>query len=108
MTNEHGSLTAVFAEILEQEPELPALVQDAAQTGETITAFAGVREVAPDAPAVIAWTTGTTGLPKGAWFDHATLRFIGGHLGPLSAPYDRKLMPVPFAHTGYLTRLYDQ
>ncbi|GAA0952960.1 class I adenylate-forming enzyme family protein [Actinocorallia libanotica] len=59
-------------------------------------------------PAVIVWTTGTTGLPKGAWFDHGTLRFIGGNLGPLSAPYDRKLMPVPFAHSGYVTRVYEQ
>ncbi|MDX6740936.1 class I adenylate-forming enzyme family protein [Actinocorallia sp. A-T 12471] len=59
-------------------------------------------------PAVIVWTTGTTGLPKGAWFDHRTLRFIGAHLGPLSAPYDRKLFPIPFAHSGYVTRLYDQ
>ncbi|GAA2731293.1 class I adenylate-forming enzyme family protein [Actinocorallia aurantiaca] len=59
-------------------------------------------------PAVIVWTTGTTGLPKGAWFDHGALRFIGGNLGPLSAPYDRKLMPVPFAHSGYVTRVYEQ
>ncbi|GAB2862403.1 long-chain fatty acid--CoA ligase [Actinocorallia aurea] len=59
-------------------------------------------------PAVIVWTTGTTGMPKGAWFDHRTLRFIGCHLGPLSVPYDRKLFPIPFAHSGYVTRLYDQ
>ncbi|MDN3357585.1 class I adenylate-forming enzyme family protein [Actinomadura sp. DC4] len=68
----------------------------------------GVRAVPCDAPAVIVWTTGTTGLPKGAWFDHRALRFIAENLGPLSAPYDRKLMPVPFAHAGYLTRIYDQ
>ncbi|MEO5878285.1 MAG: AMP-binding protein [Streptosporangiaceae bacterium] len=66
------------------------------------------RSTVPADPAVIVWTTGTTGLPKGAWFDHATLRFIGANLGPLSAPYDRKLMPVPFAHSGYVTRLYEQ
>jgi acyl-CoA synthetase (AMP-forming)/AMP-acid ligase II len=61
-----------------------------------------------DDPSVIVWTTGTTGLPKGAWFDHGTLRFIGANLGPLSAPYDRRLMPVPFAHSGYVTRVYEQ
>jgi acyl-CoA synthetase (AMP-forming)/AMP-acid ligase II len=64
--------------------------------------------ISPSAPAVVVWTTGTTGLPKGAWFDHETMAFIGANLGPLSAPYDRKLMPIPFAHTGYLTRIYDQ
>jgi acyl-CoA synthetase (AMP-forming)/AMP-acid ligase II len=64
--------------------------------------------ITPTAPAVVVWTTGTTGLPKGAWFDHETMAFIGANLGPLSARYDRKLMPIPFAHTGYLTRIYDQ
>jgi acyl-CoA synthetase (AMP-forming)/AMP-acid ligase II len=41
------------------------------------------------APAVVVWTTGTTGLPKGAWFDHETMAFIGANLGPLSAAYVR-------------------
>jgi acyl-CoA synthetase (AMP-forming)/AMP-acid ligase II len=70
--------------------------------------FTGWTAVAAGDPAAVAWTTGTTGLPKGAWFDHETMAFIGANLGPLSAPYDRKLMPIPFAHTGYLTRVYDQ
>jgi acyl-CoA synthetase (AMP-forming)/AMP-acid ligase II len=68
----------------------------------------GCAATPPGAPAVIAWTTGTTGLPKGAWFDHEAMLFMAKHMGPLSAPYDRKLMPLPFAHTGYLTRIYDQ
>ncbi|MCL2583717.1 MAG: AMP-binding protein [Streptosporangiales bacterium] len=59
-------------------------------------------------PAAVVWTTGSTGMPKGAWFDHGTLAFIGANLGPLSARHDRKLMPVPFAHTAYVTRVYDQ
>jgi acyl-CoA synthetase (AMP-forming)/AMP-acid ligase II len=58
--------------------------------------------------AVVVWTTGSTGMPKGAWFDHETMAFIAANMGPLSARYDRKLMPVPFAHTAYLTRIYDQ
>jgi acyl-CoA synthetase (AMP-forming)/AMP-acid ligase II len=68
----------------------------------------GFVATAADAPAVIVWTTGTTGMPKGAWFDHESLQLIARNIGPLSAPGDRKLMPVPFAHTGYLTRVYDQ
>jgi acyl-CoA synthetase (AMP-forming)/AMP-acid ligase II len=70
--------------------------------------FTGWTATRADDPAVVVWTTGTTGLPKGAWFDHETMAFIGASLGPLSAPYDRKLMPIPFAHTGYMTRIYDQ
>jgi acyl-CoA synthetase (AMP-forming)/AMP-acid ligase II len=62
----------------------------------------------PAHPAVIVWTTGTTGMPKGAWFDHESLQVIARDIGPLSAAGDRKLMPVPFAHTAYMTRIYDQ
>ena len=67
--------------------------------------WTSVRE---DDPAVIVWTSGSTGLPKGAWFDHRTLAFIAAEVGPLSAWHDRKLMPVPFAHTAYMTRVHDQ
>ncbi|MBA9005435.1 acyl-CoA synthetase (AMP-forming)/AMP-acid ligase II [Actinomadura cellulosilytica] len=66
--------------------------------------------VAPAAgdPAVIVWTTGTAGTPKGAWFDHEALQVIARNMGPLSAPGDRKTMPVPFAHAAFMTRIYDQ
>ncbi|SEF56640.1 Acyl-CoA synthetase (AMP-forming)/AMP-acid ligase II [Thermomonospora echinospora] len=63
---------------------------------------------APGDPAVIVWTTGTTGTPKGAWFDHESLLVMAHNMGPLSAPGDRKLMPVPFAHAAFMTRIYDQ
>ncbi|ROO85047.1 acyl-CoA synthetase (AMP-forming)/AMP-acid ligase II [Actinocorallia herbida] len=87
-------------------PEGPVL--DTARTPLDGSGEGPVHTAGGTDPAVIVWTTGTTGLPKGAWFDHRTLRFIGGHLGPLSVPYDRKLFPIPFAHSGYVTRLYDQ
>jgi acyl-CoA synthetase (AMP-forming)/AMP-acid ligase II len=83
----------------------PGAARSLAGAGPAVSSWTTVPD---DAPAVVAWTTGSTGLPKGAWFDHSTLAFIAANIGPLSAPYDRKLMPVPFAHTAYLTRVYDQ
>jgi acyl-CoA synthetase (AMP-forming)/AMP-acid ligase II len=57
---------------------------------------------------VIVWTSGTTGAPKGAWFDHAGLA-AGAHAsGLLSAPFDRRLVATPFAHAGFMTRVWDQ
>lgn len=85
----------------------PVLTPEAARA-EPGAATAGWAPVSATEPAVVCWTTGSTGMPKGAWFDHETMAFIAANMGPLSVPYDRKLMPVPFAHTAYLTRVYDQ
>lgn len=71
-------------------------------------AFTGWTLPEPGQPAVIVWTSGSTGTPKGAWFDHDGLAFIANHMGPLSRLHDRKLFPIPFAHTAYMTRVYDQ
>jgi acyl-CoA synthetase (AMP-forming)/AMP-acid ligase II len=68
----------------------------------------GAAATAPGDPAVIVWTTGTTGIPKGAWFDHESLHIMARNMGPLSASGDRKMMPVPFAHAAFMTRIYDQ
>jgi acyl-CoA synthetase (AMP-forming)/AMP-acid ligase II len=88
--------------------EMPYPVRTPAQLRGTVPSINGWVTVSPDAPAVVVWTSGSTGLPKGAWFDHRTLGFIAANVGPLSASHDRKLMPVPFAHAGYLTRVHDQ
>jgi acyl-CoA synthetase (AMP-forming)/AMP-acid ligase II len=62
----------------------------------------------PDDPACIVWTSGTTGTPKGAWFDHDALRASAEMSGILSARFDRRSMPLPFAHAGYMNKVWDQ
>ncbi len=62
----------------------------------------------PEDPACIVWTSGTTGTPKGAWFDHRALRASAEMSGILSAAFDVRSMPVPFAHAGYMNKVWDQ
>lgn len=62
----------------------------------------------PADPAVIIWTSGTTGVPKGAWFDHRNLRAAVASAGVMSHPFDRKLVGLPFAHAGYAAKVWDQ
>jgi acyl-CoA synthetase (AMP-forming)/AMP-acid ligase II len=66
-----------------------------------------VRAEATD-PVAIVWTGGTTGMPKGAWFDHACLQAMTLGAQPLSAVGDRRISPLPFAHVGYMTRMWDE
>jgi acyl-CoA synthetase (AMP-forming)/AMP-acid ligase II len=56
----------------------------------------------------VVWTSGTSGQPKGAVFDHANLAAMAEGAGPLSRPGDRRLSPLPFAHVGYMTRVWDE
>lgn len=65
-------------------------------------------ELAHDHPIAIVWTGGTTGYPKGAWFDHRCLEAMTGGAGDLSHVGDRRLSPLPFAHVGAMTRLWDE
>ena len=65
-------------------------------------------EVAPDDPAVIIWTSGTTGLPKGAWFDHRNLAAAVRTAGAMTQPFDRRISGVPMAHAGYMAKLWEQ
>ena len=46
-------------------------------------------------PAVIIWTSGTTGAPKGAWFDHDNLRAAVTTAGVMTPPFDRRLVSDP-------------
>jgi len=65
-------------------------------------------DVSPEDPVAIVWTSGTTGVPKGAVFDHRNLEALSQATGELSQPFDRRLSPTPFAHVGYMTRLWDE
>lgn len=59
-------------------------------------------------PAVIIWTSGTTGLPKGAWFDHANLSAAVGTAGEMTVAHDRRLSGIPMAHAGYMAKQWEQ
>jgi acyl-CoA synthetase (AMP-forming)/AMP-acid ligase II len=62
----------------------------------------------PSDPVAVVWTSGTTGLPKGAVFDHDNLRAVAEAADVLSQAGDRRLSPLPFAHVGSMTRVWDE
>ena len=89
--------------------ELAAICADLAGAAAAREALAAVRaQCVPEDIVTIMWTSGTTGLPKGACFDHANLRAISAAAGAMCAPGDRRLGALPFAHAGYMGRLWDQ
>jgi acyl-CoA synthetase (AMP-forming)/AMP-acid ligase II len=65
-------------------------------------------EIAPTDAACIVWTSGTTGVPKGAVYDHTRMRAISANIGQLTEPGDRRLLVLPFPHVGYMTRMWDE
>jgi acyl-CoA synthetase (AMP-forming)/AMP-acid ligase II len=65
-------------------------------------------DIDPDDPAVIIWTSGTSGIPKGAWFDHRNLAAAVGSAGVMAARHDRQLVATPFAHAGYMAKVWQQ
>ena len=56
----------------------------------------------------IVWTSGTTGVPKGAVYDHERQAAISRNVGELTRPGDRRLVVLPFPHVGYMTRMWDE
>jgi acyl-CoA synthetase (AMP-forming)/AMP-acid ligase II len=62
----------------------------------------------PSDPVTVVWTSGTTDQPKGAVYDHRRLEAMAAAAPPMSQPGDRRLFPLPFAHSGYMTRLWDE
>lgn len=61
----------------------------------------------PDDPVCIIWTSGTTGLPKGAVYTHAAMAAIARNATDMSAPHDRALFTLPFPHLGYMGWAYN-
>jgi len=62
----------------------------------------------PTDPTCIVWTSGTTGVPKGAVYDHERQAAISRNVGELTRPGDRRLVVLPFPHVGYMTRMWDE
>ena len=59
-------------------------------------------------PTCIVWTSGTTGAPKGAVYDHERQAAISRNIGELTCDGDRRLSVLPFPHVGYMTRVWDE
>jgi acyl-CoA synthetase (AMP-forming)/AMP-acid ligase II len=86
----------------------PALVvSDADDIPRSTAGPPDVELTGADAVCVI-FSSGTTGLPKGAAYDADGLRAGARSAGVMSAPYDRRLTSTPFAHAGYMFKLWDQ
>jgi len=62
--------------------------------------------VDPGDPVAVVWTSGSTGVPKGAVFDHRCLQAVAAGTDVLTQPGDRRLSPLPFAHVGFMTRVW--
>jgi acyl-CoA synthetase (AMP-forming)/AMP-acid ligase II len=73
--------------------------------GHTVQRTAAAR---PEDPVTIIWTSGTTGRPKGAWFDHRNLAAAVRTAGPMTERFDRRISGVPMAHAGYMAKLWEQ
>ncbi len=64
--------------------------------------------VRPDDAVAIVWTSGTTGMPKGAVFDHENLAAVAVGAGALGERFDRRLSPLPFAHVAFMSRPWEE
>ena len=62
----------------------------------------------PGRTVALVWTSGTTGEPKGAIFDHRNLGAVSVGAGPLRAAFDRRISPTPFSHVGYMTHVAEE
>jgi acyl-CoA synthetase (AMP-forming)/AMP-acid ligase II len=91
----------------------PRVVVRDADLAEVRSAFEGAAPVGlgrgeDDDPVAIVWTSGTTGMPKGAIFDHRNLRAVAVGAGAMGAPFDVRLAPLPFAHVAFMSRPWEE
>ncbi|MFI5041083.1 MAG: class I adenylate-forming enzyme family protein [Acidimicrobiales bacterium] len=99
----------LVAHVPEEAPVGTVLDRAALREAVSVGGAAGRRpELSETDPVAIVWTSGTTGAPKGAVFDHGCLKAMVTGAGALSRPGDRRLSPLPFAHVGYMTRPWDE
>ncbi|MDT5197171.1 MAG: hypothetical protein QOH20_3925 [Mycobacterium sp.] len=90
-------------------PATPARVLPRSSLSTETSGSAPTRvEVTRRDPVALIFTSGTTGTPKGAVFDADRLAAGASAAGVMSAPYDRRLTSTPFAHAGYMFKLWDQ
>lgn len=89
--------------------QAPLRVLTADTDGETIAAFKATTATSPaenivtaDAPAFLCYTSGTTGVPKGALLSHRSLHSAAmARATAFGATHaDRVLMPLPLSYTG--------
>jgi acyl-CoA synthetase (AMP-forming)/AMP-acid ligase II len=104
-----GPALVVVDERLGALPGSPARVfhRNQLSTDTTASAPPPVELTRRDVVALI-FTSGTTGTPKGAAYDADRLAAGAAASGVMSAPYDRRLTSTPFAHAGYMFKLWDQ
>ncbi|HWF15948.1 MAG TPA: class I adenylate-forming enzyme family protein [Acidimicrobiales bacterium] len=87
---------------------VPQVTRAEVEEAWTAPAPASRPELGAHDPVAVVWTSGTTGQPKGALFDHANLAAVARGTDVLSQPGDRRLSPLPFAHVAYMTRAWDE
>jgi acyl-CoA synthetase (AMP-forming)/AMP-acid ligase II len=81
---------------------------DAVRAAYEYEAPVDLPRVEPDDAVAIVWTSGTTGMPKGAVFDHRNLRAVAVGAGAMGARYDVRLAPLPFAHVAFMSRPWEE
>ncbi len=81
---------------------------DAVRAAYTFGPPARLPDVRADDPVAIVWTSGTTGMPKGAVFDHRNLRAVAVGAGAMGARFDVRLAPLPFAHVAFMSRPWEE
>jgi acyl-CoA synthetase (AMP-forming)/AMP-acid ligase II len=90
----------------------PAIVVEPADLAAIFDAFADepvdLADPDPMDAVAIVWTSGTTGPPKGAVFDHDNLREVAIGAGALGQPLDVRIAPIPYAHVGYMSRIWEE